>query len=80
MGVNIGEMKIVGLLSDEDEMDEMANIAKVFVVGERMKHLKYDKKIKEDLKKKESAPSKKIHLLPEESYKHLPVFTVRGLN
>ena len=80
MGVNIGEMKIVGLLSDEDEMDEMANIAKVFVVGQRMKHLKYDKKIKEDLKKKESVSSKKVRLLPEESYKHLPVFTVRGLN
>ena len=39
-------MKIVGLLNDEDELNEMENIAKIFIVEQRMKNLPYIKIVK----------------------------------
>ena len=44
MGVTKGEMKIVGLISNEEEIYEMENIAKVFLIGQRIKTLPYDKR------------------------------------
>jgi len=36
--VNKIEIKIVGSIPDEDTLDEIQNIAKIFVYEQRMKH------------------------------------------
>ena len=45
------ELKIVGLISDEKELNEIHNIAKIFVYERRMKDFKYPKNNKIELTK-----------------------------
>ena len=72
-------MKIVGLLNDEDELNEMENIAKIFIVEQRMKNLSYIKIVKPTLEKKYSHSSEKIILNHNNYLKRLSLLTVRGL-
>ena len=45
------DIKIVGSISDEDELDEIQNIAKVFVYEQRMKCFKYPIKENDSIRK-----------------------------
>ena len=71
-------MKIVGLLSDEDEIYEMEITAKIFVVEQRMKNLKYVGKTDSVPKRKCLKSSKEIEIRHDDMCKRLPILTVRG--
>ena len=73
-------MKIVGLLSNEDELDEIEHIAKIFTVEQRMQNLPYQKKSHIPLSKKCTLSAKRISLTDQDiCNNHLPMLTVRGL-
>jgi len=79
MGV-IKEMKIVGLLSSEDEAYELENVAKIFLIEERMESLSYNKKILPIYKKHCLKINKKNHICHNILNSCMPIFMVRGLN
>ena len=54
------EIKIVGSIPDENSLDEIQSIAKVFVYEQRMKNFKYPIKENNPIKKKVINPFKKI--------------------
>ena len=45
------DIKIVGLISDEEEFDEIQSIAKIFVYEQRMKGFEYPMKAKDSIRK-----------------------------
>jgi hypothetical protein len=72
-------MKIVGLISNEEEIYEMEDIAKIFLIGQRMKNLSYDRqKLSKIKNRNEKSSEKNIH--KGDAYSRLPIFTVRGFN
>ena len=72
-------MKIVGLLSDEDEIYEMELTAKIFVVEQRMKNLKYGGKTNVIPERKCITSSEETKICHDDMRKRLPILTVRGL-
>jgi len=78
--VNKVVVKLVGYISDEDELNELESITKVFVVEQRMRNLKLTK-VNSCVNNSGYIPSsKKIRFPREQNLKVKPVFTVRGLN
>jgi hypothetical protein len=74
------EMNLVGGISDEEDLDELETITKVFVIAHRMRSLPYERNTKKNPKRRYGRSPKKISLLDSNAYRSLPVFTVRGLN
>jgi hypothetical protein len=72
------EVKIVGLISDEDELDQIQSIAKIFVYEQRMKCFQYPIKNK-TLMKKNNFNYKKNSTFKKNGYNKIIRFTVRGL-
>jgi hypothetical protein len=70
-------MKIVGLISDEEELNEMENIAKVFVVEQRMKAVSKAGRTFPIFRRNQFVFPHKMNLVPH----HLnhPLSSVRGL-
>jgi len=77
--VNKVDIKIVGSISDEDELDEIQNIAKIFVYTQRMKCFKYPAKDNSLIRKNYLKYYKKTDDHRKINYNHLPRLMVRGL-
>jgi len=71
-------MRIVGLISNEDELDEMEYVAKVFLLEQRMKKVSNKENNQKIFKKTMRQLPRKIQLSPDQIQQ--PRFTVRGLN
>ncbi|MFH1100638.1 MAG: hypothetical protein V1726_01180 [Methanobacteriota archaeon] len=71
-------MKIVGLISNEDELDEMENIAKIFLIEKRMREVSKESTRPKVFRKKTYQLPPKIQIYRDQ-IQH-PRFTVRGLN
>ena len=76
--MNIVDIKIVGLISDEDELDEIQSIAKIFVYEQRMKDFKYPTK-ENKLIRKNYLKYFKTDNPPKIVYNRQPHFMVKGL-
>ena len=74
------EIKIVGILSDKDEIHEIERIAKVFIVEERMKDLICHVETNEVIGNIYLGHAKKINLCSELVHGYVPFLTVKGLN
>ena len=74
------DITIVGMFSDTDEVCEIVDIAKVFVVEERMKYITFDTEVKKVVVEKNVKPSKKLKLDSCSVNHGLTFLTVRGLN
>jgi len=72
------EIKIVGLISDEDELDQIQSIAKIFVYERRMKLFQYPIKDNNLIKKKYFIHKKTSNLNKINNYR-LSRLKVRGL-
>jgi len=77
--VNKVDIKIVGLISDEEELDEIQSIAKIFVYEQRMKGFKYPAKEDNPIRKNYLKYFKKTDSHRKTDYDHLPRLMVRGL-
>ncbi len=74
------DIKIVGLLSDEDDITEMEHIAKVFIVERRMQQLPYDRKTTKTVLAKKYLKIPKHHELSQTNATSLPLLNIRGMN
>jgi len=72
-------INVVGVTSDREELNEIENIVKVFVVTERIITLANDIK-SEDNDKNDLKSSKKLNNNPNPYNRHLKSLTVKGLN
>ena len=79
MEVKRVEIKIVGLISNEDELDEIHNIAKIFIYKQRMKDLFYVEKDESLIKKNYLKIYKRSNINRKIKYYHLQQVRVRGL-
>lgn len=79
MEVNRVEIKIVGLISDEEELDEIQDIAKIFIYKQRMKDLMYTEREDNLIKKDYLKIYKKTNISRKIKYYHLQQVRVRGL-
>lgn len=70
---------MVGVTSDREELKEIENIVKVFVVTERIITLTNDIK-SEEINKNNLESSKKLNINPNPYNRHLKSLTVKGLN
>lgn len=70
---------MVGVTSDREELNEIENVVKVFVVTERIITLANDIK-SEEKNKNNLKSSKKININPNPYNRHLKSLTVKGLN
>jgi hypothetical protein len=70
---------VVGVTSNREELNEIENIVKVFVVTQRIITLANDIK-SEDNDKNNLEPIKKSNINPNPYNKHLKSLTVKGLN
>ncbi len=70
---------MVGVTSDREELNEIENIVKVFVVTERIITLTNDIK-SEEINKNNLESSKKLNINPNPYNRHLKSLTVKGLN
>jgi len=70
---------VVGVTSNREELNEIENIVKVFVVTERIITLANDIKSEEN-DKNNPEPVKKLNINPNPYNKHLKSLTVKGLN
>ena len=77
--MNKVDIKIVGLISDEEELDEIQSIAKIFVYEQRMKGFKYPAKEDNSIRKNYLKYFKKPVSHHKIEYNHLPHLMVRGL-
>ncbi|MCX6664853.1 MAG: hypothetical protein NT038_02150 [Euryarchaeota archaeon] len=74
------DIKIVGLLSGEDDITEMEHIAKVFVVERRMQQLPYDRKTTNTVLVKKYIKAPKHHAPSQINTTSLPLLNIRGMN
>ena len=72
-------INVVGVTSDREELNEIENIVKVFVVAERIINLTNDIKSEENIKNNLDS-SKKYNINPTPYNGHLKSLTVKGLN
>ncbi|MCK5112305.1 MAG: hypothetical protein KAQ84_02065 [Thermoplasmatales archaeon] len=77
--MNKVDIKIVGLISDEEELDEIQSIAKIFVYEQRMKGFKHPAKKDNSIRKNYLKYYKKTDSHRKTDYNHLPHLMVRGL-
>jgi len=77
--VNKVDIKIVGSISDEDELDEIQSIAKIFVYEQRMKCFKHPVKDNSLIRKNYLKYHKKTDDHRKINYNHLSHLMVRGL-
>jgi hypothetical protein len=72
------ELRLVGGITDEEELTELESITKVFVIARRIQNLPYERVKKEVAQKSYLHPLKKI-TIPHTYYNHVhPVLSVRG--
>ena len=71
---------MVGEISNKDEINEILNIVKVFLVEERMRYLTDNNAAKKLFKNTKLESLRKINNYPNLSSKGSTTFTVRGLN
>ena len=77
--MNKVDIKIVGTISDEEELDEIQSIAKIFVYAQRMKCFKYPVKDNILIRKNYLKCYKKTDNHRKINYNHLSRIGVRGL-
>ena len=70
----------MGIVSDEEEINEIENIVKAFFVEERMIDITYHIEKKDIIKKTELKLFKKLNIRRNLINEHIPFLTVRGLN
>lgn len=73
------DIKIVGLISDDEEFDEIHNIAKVFIYTQRMKGFTSEEKDNNLIAKTYLKNYKKTNKSRKQNYNFLNQFMVRGL-
>ena len=73
------DIKIVGLISNEEELDEIQSIAKIFVYEQRMKCFNHPIKEKNSISKNYLKHYKKTDNCRKTICTHLPYIKVRGL-
>ena len=73
------DIKIVGTISDEEELDEIQSIAKIFIYEQRMKDFNYPIKLNNPIKKDYLKYFKKIVSTHKIKYNNLPHLMVKGL-
>ena len=71
-------MNIVGLIENEEELDQMEYIAKIFVIEQRMKEVSKEGRNIPVLRQPTYQLSHKININPFQL--HQPLVKVRGLN
>lgn len=81
----MGEVKnivinIVGMFSDADEVCEIVDVAKVFIVEEMMKKITFDTEVEKAVVEKNVKSSKKLKLDLCSVDHGLAFLTVRGLS
>ena len=74
------DINVVGMFSDADELSELIDVAKVFVIEERMRDISYDTKTGKVTKIKITEPEKKLKKSFDAVDRRLAFLTVRGLN
>ena len=74
------DINIVGMFSDADEVCEIMDVAKVFIIEERMKDITFDTKVEKVFVEKNVKSSKKLKLDSRSADHGLAFLTVRGLN
>jgi len=74
------DINIVGMFSNPDDVCEIVDVAKVFIVEERMKSITFDTGTDEIIVEKKVKPEKKIKLDYSSINQHLSFLTVRGLS
>ena len=72
-------IKIVGSVTNETELDEIQSIAKIFIYERRMKTFKYPIHIIKPIKKEELDQYPKPISQSKSNENSLPLFKVRGL-
>ena len=73
------QINVVGTVSDKDELNEIENIAKVFVIEERVIDLT-EEIVEKNILKSNLKPLKKSISRRYPGYDRLQYLTVRGLN
>ena len=73
------DIKIVGLISDDEELDEIHSIAKVFIYTQRMKGFTSEEKDNNLIVKTYLKNYKKTNKSRKQNYNYLNQFMVRGL-
>lgn len=73
-------VNVVGVLSNSDEIDDILNIIKVFLVEQRMKYLTYQMDAKVIVEKIDIKSVRKIDDSNNILRRFIPNLTVRGLN
>jgi len=74
------EINIVGMFSNSDEITEIVDVAKVFIIEERMKGLYCDTETKNIAKNRRNISSKKTNLQYNYGSRNIQYLTVRGFN
>jgi len=74
------DINIVGMFSDSDEVCEIVDVAKVFIVEERMKDITFDAEVEKVVVEKNVKSPKKLKPDSCPADRHLAFLTVRGLN
>ena len=73
------EIKIVGSIPDEDTLDEIQSIAKIFIYEQRMKHFSHPIKNNTPIRKKPIELQKKIDNHQKIVANYLSYVMVKGL-
>ena len=73
------EIKIVGSIPDENTLDEIQNIAKIFIYEQRMKNFNYPIKNNTSIRKKPVKLSKKVDNHQKIVANYLSHVQVKGL-
>jgi len=74
------DINIVGMFSNGDEINEIMDVAKVFVVEERMINISDDAETNNLVEERRLKPFKKPKIHHDSTFKKLQLLTVRGLN
>ena len=74
------DINIVGMFSDSDEVCEIVDVAKVFIVEERMKDITVDTEVEKVVVEKNVKSPKRLKLDSCSVDRRLAFLTVRGLS
>ena len=74
------DINIVGMFSDSDEVCEIVDVAKVFIVEERMKDITFDAEVEKVVVEKNVKSPKRLKLDACSVDRRLAFLTVRGLS
>jgi hypothetical protein len=73
-------VNVIGTLTNSNEVNEILNVVKIFLVEERMKDLTVDISTKNYINDKKIEVFRKNNSLKNEFTKNIANFTVKGLN